>query len=163
MNKKHLFLTIFLVFVFLSNESKSAQQIQEVNYFASLRANQTNVRSGPGSNYPIKYSFKTKNLPIKVVSEYDNWCEIEDYEGTKGWIAQNLITKKRHVLTYSKKNIVGMHVKKDPNSRKVFNIENFVIGELLKCENSWCAVKVNDKKGWIHSQDLFGVDNLDLQ
>lgn len=159
MSKKYLFLTCFTVFFIFSQESKSAQQIQEVNYFASLRSNETNIRSGPGSNYPIKYSFKIKNLPIRVISEYDNWCEIEDYEGSRGWVAQNLITKKRHVLTYSKKNIIEMFAKKDPSSRKIFNIENFVIGEFIKCENIWCAVKINDKKGWILAQDLFGIED----
>lgn len=163
MNKKYFLLTIFLSYIFIITDTKSAQQIQEVNYFASLRTNETNVRSGPGSNYPIKYSFKVKNLPIKVVSEYDNWCEIEDYEGSKGWIAQNLITKKRHILTYSKKNLIEMFSKKDFKSKKIFNIENYVVGEFIRCEDIWCAIKIKDRKGWVFSEDLFGIDATDKQ
>jgi len=150
---------IFLKIIFLllwSSQAFGAQQIQEVNYFASLRSNETNVRSGPGANYPIKFSFKLRNIPIKVVSEYDNWCEIEDYEGTKGWIMQSLITKKRHVMTYSKKKIIQMYSKKDATSRVIFHLENFVISEYLDCEDLWCHVKINDKKGWVLARDLFG-------
>ncbi len=153
---------IFTLILFLSfwSSSNATQQIQEVNYFASLRSNETNVRSGPGANYPIKHSFKIKNLPIKVISEYDNWCEIEDYEGSRGWIAQNLITKKRFLLTYSKNKITEFYTKKDANSRKIYHLENFIIAEYLKCEGSWCQVKINDKKGYILSSELFGVDEI---
>lgn len=162
MLKKYLFLTFFIIAFIFSQEGLATQQIQEVNYFASLRSNETNVRSGPGSNYPIKFTFKLRNLPVKIVSEYDNWYEIEDYEGGRGWVAQNLITKKRHLITYSKKNIINMYAKKNESSKIIFHLENFVIGEYLKCENLWCALKINDEKGWVLSSDLFGVDNFEI-
>ena len=111
MIKKSFFVTFF-AFLLFSQNIFATQQIQEVNYYASLRSNETNIRSGPGSNYPVKFTFKLRNLPVKIVSEYDNWYEIEDHEKSRGWVAQNLITKKRHLMTFSKKNIVDMHTKK---------------------------------------------------
>jgi len=158
-----IFLFTILNSLFFSIEAHSTQQIQEVNYFGSLRANETNIRSGPGSNYPIKFSFKAKNLPVKVISEYDNWCEIEDYEGSRGWVAQNLITKKRHILIYSKRNLIDMFAKNTNQSRKIYNVENYVIGEFIKCQKDWCAVKINDKKGWIASEDIFGFNEKDIE
>ena len=162
MIRKSSFLTFFIVLYIFSQDIFATQQIQEVDYFASLRSNETNIRSGPGSNYPIKFTFKLRNLPVRIVSEYDNWCEIEDYEGSRGWVAQNLITKKRHLMTFSKKNIIDIHVKKNETSKVIFHLENYVIGEYLKCEESWCALKINDEKGWILSSDLYGVDNPEI-
>jgi len=162
MIKNPLFLTFFIITFIFSQNIFATQQIQEVNYFASLRSNETNIRSGPGANYPVKFTFKLRNLPVKVISEYDNWYEIEDYEGGRGWVAQNLITKKRYLITFSKKNIIDMHAKKDENSKIIFHLENFVIGEYLKCENLWCALKIDDEKGWVLSSDLFGVDNFEI-
>jgi len=162
MIKKTFFLTFFITLFIFSQEVLATQQIQEVNYFASLRSNETNIRSGPGSNYPIKFTFKLRNLPVRIVSEYDNWCEIEDYEGSRGWVAQNLITKKRHLMTYSKKNIIDLRAKKNENSKVIFHLENYVIGEYLKCEGTWCALKINDEKGWVLSSDLYGVDNVEI-
>lgn len=162
MIKKSSFLTFFITLYIFSQDILATQQIQEVNYFASLRSNETNIRSGPGANYPIKFTFKLRNLPVKIVSEYDNWCEIEDYEGSRGWVAQNLITKKRHLMTFSKKNIIDIHTKKNETSKVIFHLENYVIGEYLKCEESWCALKINDEKGWILSSDLYGVDNSEI-
>jgi SH3-like domain-containing protein len=161
MIKKSFFITFFAFLLFFKN-AFATQQIQEVNYFASLRSNETNIRSGPGSNYPVKFTFKLRDLPVKIVSEYDNWSEIEDYEGSRGWVAQNLITKKRHLMTFSKKNIVEMHTKKDTNSKIIFHLENYVIGEYLKCEDLWCALKINDKKGWVLSSDIYGADNSEI-
>jgi SH3-like domain-containing protein len=162
MIRKSSFLTFFFVLYIFSQDIFATQQIQEVDYFASLRSNETNIRSGPGSNYPIKFTFKLRNLPVRIVSEYDNWCEIEDYEGSRGWVAQNLITKKRHLMTFSKKNIIDIHIKKNETSKIIFHLENYVIGEYLKCEESWCALKINDEKGWILSSDLYGVDNPEI-
>jgi SH3-like domain-containing protein len=160
MIRKSSFLTFFIVLYIFSQDIFATQQIQEVDYFASLRSNETNIRSGPGSNYPIKFTFKLRNLPVRVVSEYDNWCEIEDYEGGRGWVAQNLITKKRHLMTFSKKNIIDIHAKKNEASKVIFHLENYVIGEYLKCEESWCSL--NDKKGWVLSSELYGVGNIEI-
>ena len=159
---KHKIWLPFLIIIYSwCFECLGAKQIQEVNYFASLRAGETNIRSGPGANYPVKYSFKIKHLPIRVISEYDNWCEIEDYEGSRGWVAQNLITKKRHLMTYSKNKIIEMRANNNNDSRIIYHLENYVIGEYLKCENSWCAIRVNSKKGWVEITDLYGVDAED--
>ena len=162
MIRKSSFLTFFITLYIFSQDILATQQIQEVNYFASLRSNETNIRSGPGSNYPVKFTFKLRNLPVKIVSEYDNWYEIEDYEKNRGWVAQNLITKKRHLMTFSQKNIIEMYTKKDTNSRIIFHLENYVIGEYLKCEDLWCALKINDKKGWVLWSDIYGADNFEI-
>jgi SH3-like domain-containing protein len=59
MIRKSLFSTFFIVLYIFSQDVFATQQIQEVDYFASLRSNETNIRSGPGSNYPIKFDEKT--------------------------------------------------------------------------------------------------------
>lgn len=136
--------------------SFAAITIKETDYFASLRSMETNVRSGPGHQYPIKFTFKLRGLPVRVVSEYDNWNEIEDYEGQTGWVMQSLLTKKRTVLVRTSKSYVDMHSKPNEKSRLVFHLENNVIGDLLKCEEDWCGIKVRGKKGWVRHEDIFG-------
>lgn len=154
---KILFLTLSLQFLY-SQSFAAPRQINEVNYFASLRAAETNVRSGPGQNYPIKFTFKARSIPVRVISEYDNWNEIEDFEGHSGWVTQALITKKRTLMTKISKSFTNMHSKPSEKSRIVFRLENHVIGEYLKCEENWCAMKIEGKKGWVKKEDLFGGD-----
>ena len=150
-------LTIILTTLFLSPlPAFSAQKIQEVNYFASLRAEETNVRSGPGQNYPIKFTFKLRGIPVRVISEYDNWNEIEDFNGQSGWVTQSLLTKKRMLMVRTTKSFVNMHSKNNEKSRIIFRLENNVIGDYLKCVEGWCGIKINGKKGWVKDADLFG-------
>ncbi len=156
LNKRvFIFLPIFLL---LSLKTFAAQQIQEVNYFASLRSNETNVRAGPGQNYPIKFTFKLREIPVRVISEYDNWLEIEDFEEQTGWVSQSLVTKKRTLMVRTKQSFVNMHGKNSEKSRIIFRLENNVIGEYIKCLEGWCGIKVNNKKGWVQKSNLFGSD-----
>lgn len=135
------------------------REVEEKNYFSSLRSAETNVRAGPGQNYPIKFTFKAKAVPVRVINEYDNWCEIEDYEGQSGWVSQNLLTKKRTLLVRTSKPFVDMYSKNNEKSRVIFHLENNVTGEYLKCVDNWCAIKVNDKKGWVKRGDIFGDED----
>lgn len=152
-----LLLVVALTFLF-SSPSFAAKQIQEVNYFASLRAAETNVRSGPGQNYPIKFIYKLRGIPVRVISEYDNWNEIQDYEGQSGWVTQSLLTKKRTLLVRTTKAFINMHSKPNEKSRIIYRLENNVIGDYIKCEDDWCAIKVESKKGWVQRAEVFGED-----
>ena len=151
-----LFLTSF--FTLSTTAIAAPKTIQEVNYFSSLRANETNVRAGPGQQYPIKFTFKLRGLPVRVISEYDNWNEIQDYEGQTGWVMQSLLTKKRTLLVRTTKQFVDMRNKNNEKSRLIYRLENNVIGNYLKCVEGWCALEIKDEKGWVKKEDLFGVD-----
>jgi len=156
---KNIFRIIFVLAIFVAKNSFAAERlVEEKNYFASLRGAETNVRAGPGQNYPIKFSFKARFVPVRVISEYDNWNEIEDYEGQSGWVSQSLLTKKRTLLIRTNKEFVNMYSKNNEKARVLYHLENHVIGEYLKCAEGWCALKVNDKKGWVRGVDVFGGD-----
>jgi len=40
---------------------------EENNYYLLLKNNKVNVRYGPGFDYPIKFVYKKKNLPIRLL------------------------------------------------------------------------------------------------
>ena len=82
---------LFIITVLFPTIALSAPTIDEVNYFASFRSNETNVRSGPGVSYPVKFTFTRKGLPVQVISEYDNWSEVKDFDGETGWVSSSLI------------------------------------------------------------------------
>lgn len=153
-------LTFVSVFLLLSHQSFAAKKVNKSNYFASMRAMETNVRSGPGTNYPIKFTYKTKAIPVHVINDYDNWSEIEDYEGQSGWISQSLLTKKRTLIVRISKDYTNMYKKSNEKSRVIYRLENNVIGDYVKCIEDWCAIRVNDEKGWVLRSDVFGGDKL---
>jgi SH3-like domain-containing protein len=158
MKNNALFLLTFFILATLLpiKNSYSFKKPVITDYYASLRATKTNVRAGPGTSYPIKFIFKMAGIPVRVISEYDNWSEIEDYDGESGWIAQSLITKKRMVIVKSKESVIKMHLKPSKKARIVAKLQNNVVGKLLKCNKNWCGIKVEGSKGWVAKDDIWG-------
>lgn len=154
LKKKIICLLVF--FIILPIRSYAFNAPKETDYFASLRASEVNVRAGPGQNYPIKFTFKLRGLPIKVISEYDNWSEVRDYDGETGWINQSLLTKKRVLMVRTAKNFVNFYSKPAQNSRVLLKVENGVIGEFIKCNDKWCLSRIVNKAGWVKKEDLWG-------
>jgi SH3-like domain-containing protein len=160
---KKFFISFFALVFFFSQPVLAVQKIQETNYYSSLRASETNVRAGPGQNYPIKFTYKIKSIPVRVINEYDNWNEIEDYEKQTGWVNQSLLTKKRMLMVRTTKESVNMYNKSKEKSRILFRLKNNVIGEYIKCVDDWCAMKINNKKGWVKRAELYGTEDTEKE
>lgn len=150
------YLIIILATVFIANNAFATRQIEEQDFFASLRASETNVRAGPGQHYPIKFTFKARGVPVHVVSEYDNWNEIEDYEKQTGWVSKSLLTKKRTLMVQTSQDPINMYSKKNEKSRVIFRLKNHVIGDYMGCEGDWCMIEIEGKKGWVNKGLVYG-------
>ena len=80
---------IFLLVFILQTTSFSTEN----NYFVMLRYNKVNVRYGPDSNSPIKYIYKKKFLPLKVIDKKEHFRKIIDHKKNSGWIHSSQIKK----------------------------------------------------------------------
>ena len=54
--------------------------------FVSLRADQVNLRTGPGVQYPVEWVYQRKDLPVEIIAEYRTWRKIRDWQSTQGWV-----------------------------------------------------------------------------
>ncbi len=151
-----IFLLILILFIISFSSPIYASKSNSFSYFASLRSSETNVRSGPGRLYPIKFTYKIKNIPILITDEYDNWNEIKDYEGQTGWINKSLITKKRSLMIRTSKSFAKMYKSNNNKSKVIYKLENNVIGDYIECVKNWCKIEIEGKKGWVEKNDLFG-------
>ena len=68
--------TIIIIIIFL-NIITYAFSIEK-SYFLSLKNNKVNVRYGPGFDYPIKFIYKKKLLPVKIIDKKENFRRIID-------------------------------------------------------------------------------------
>ena len=71
-------LYIFLIILFTFNIFNTSAD-EKLN-FLSLKKNKVNVRQGPSFNYPIKFIYKKKYLPLIIIDKSDSWRKIKDYE-----------------------------------------------------------------------------------
>ena len=124
--------------------------------FLSLKKNKVNVRYGPSFDFPVKYIYEKKNLPIKQIDKKENFRRIIDHKKNSGWIHVSQLKKVSSVIAVEDK---IMFEKPTVFSKPVAKIK---IGRLLviqKCEKEWCKVKTGDFKGWVDKNNLWGLIN----
>src|SRR6267154_3433886 len=124
--------------------------------FASLRSDEVNVRTGPGSRYPVDWVFKRKAMPVEIVAEYENWRKIRDWQGASGWVHQSLLTGKRSFIIPAKS--ASLHKTPANAAEVVAKLEPEVMGEIRSCSGEWCRVRVSSGvSGWLERTQLWGV------
>ncbi|GAN53475.1 SH3 domain-containing protein [Tanticharoenia sakaeratensis] len=63
--------------------------------FAAMRADEVNMRAGPGDRYPIQWVYHRRGLPVEIEREFDVWRLVEDSDGQKGWVHQATLVGER--------------------------------------------------------------------
>ena len=66
--------------------------------FVMLKNSKVNVRYGPSFEYPIKYVYLKKNLPIKVIDKKENFRRIIDHKHNSGWIHTSQLKKSSSII-----------------------------------------------------------------
>ena len=123
--------------------------------FVSLKHDEVYMRKGPSRDHPIDWVYKTKNLPLKIVSEFENWRKVIDSEGTIGWIHRSQLSNKRKVQVI----LENLKIRNKPNiDAKVIAIAE--VGALLnleRCDEKWCRLSHQNIKGWSSRDGFFGL------
>ena len=148
--QKLIILTIFII-IYSSN-----LLAKEEEYFLMLKNNKVNVRYGPGFDYPIKFIYKKKYLPIKIIDKKENFRRIIDIKNNSGWIHTSQLRKNKSFILLENQ---MLFTKPTKYSKPILKISK---GRLLiakKCRKKWCKVKTDDYLGWILKENLWGKIN----
>ena len=139
-----MFVCLSLLFIqFLNAEEK----------FLSLKKNKTNVRYGPGLDYPIKYVYRKVNLPVRQIDEKENWRRVIFLDNNSGWIHWSQLKPSNSVITIQEKILF----KKPSNFSEPFvRLEKGRLLIIKKCENDWCKVITDGYTGWIKVKNIWG-------
>ena len=121
--------------------------------FLSLKKNKTNVRYGPGLDYPIKYIYRKVDLPVKQIDKKENWRRVIFLDNNSGWIHWSQLKPSNSVIATKEKVLF-----KNPSNFSE-PIAKLGMGRLLvirKCEDDWCNIITNDYKGWVKIENVWG-------
>ena len=145
-------LKIILIFFFIL----SANNIfaKEKDYFMSLKYNTVNVRQGPSSEHPIKFIYKKKYLPIKIIDNFENYRKFIDLYDNSGWIHISQLSSKKTALNIKEKNLLLK--KPQIYSKPLAQIEKGKLIIIKKCKDNWCKVLINKYVGWIKKNTIWG-------
>lgn len=124
--------------------------------FVTLRAEEVNLRTGPGVRYPIEWVYQRPSLPVQVIAEFDTWRKIRDVDGTEGWVHQSMLSGRRTVMVTGRE----FHLRRAPDAAAsaVARVEVGVIGKLEECVPRWCEVEMGGLSGWIDRRAIWGDD-----
>ena len=151
-NNKHYLIILVLFFSILFFFSKSFAN--ESKKFLSLKNNEVNLRQGPSFEYPIKFVYKKKYLPVEILDKSEPWRKIKDFENNSGWIHASQLSKKKSAIC--KKNNSVLYKKPTIFSKPIAKLE---IGRLVlikKCKLKWCKISSGNFSGWIYKNSLWG-------
>ncbi|MBO6493604.1 MAG: SH3 domain-containing protein [Pelagibacteraceae bacterium] len=136
--------------ILLINDTPSSEK----DYFLTLKYNRVKVRQGPSFEYPVKFIYKKKYLPIKIIDNKDNFRKITDLKNNNGWIHVSQLSKKKSAINIHNLSIIF----KKPNiySQPMAKLEKGKVVIVKKCKEDWCKIITNDYKGWIFKNYLWG-------
>ena len=143
---KIIYITLFFCF--------SSQSLFAIEYFLTLRNDKVNLRQGPSFEYPIKLFYKKKFLPVLIQDQSDNFRKIRDHENNSGWIHVSQLSKRKAAITVDE----DVMIFKRPTvfSKPQVKLQKGKLCLISKCSEEWCKVRVNDYKGWIKKESLWG-------
>ena len=129
------------------------QFISAEEKFLSLKKNKTNVRYGPGLDYPIKYIYRKVDLPVKQIDIKENWRRVVFLDNNSGWIhwsqlkpSNSFITIREKILFKRPSNFSEPLAKLEKGRLLVINI----------CEEKWCNIRTDKYTGWVKTKNIWG-------
>lgn len=123
--------------------------------FVSLKFDKTNLRSGPGSEYPVLWQYRRAGFPLLVDAEFGVWRKVRDADGTTGWMHGAGLSLRRMALIY--KGMTKIYQQDDVQSGVVAVAEKNSLMELESCPKNWCRVANDNTKGWIERSAVWGI------
>ncbi len=114
----------------------------------AVTATTANIRSGPGTNYPIIWKVE-KYHPLQVIETSGNWYKFRDFENDEGWIHKSLTGRLDTVIT----NRDECNIRSGPGTEHeiLFKAEKGIPFRVLERQGKWLHIEHADgDRGWIH-------------
>jgi len=143
-------ITLFLLFFFSLTNISSAESTK----FLSLKNDKVNVRYGPGLNFPIKFIYNKKFLPIKIIDSKENFRRFIDHKKNSGWIHISQLRKANSIIVLEDKIVFKKNSK---FSKPLVKLEKGRLVQVKKCISKWCKIKTENYSGWIETNNVWGI------
>lgn len=132
--------------------AQTTEQFQP--YFASLRNDRVNLRSGPGMQYVVEWIYQRKSLPVEVINKYRDWLQIQDMDKITGWVRQDQISVNRTVITTAKTTLQSQN---QQTSAPIVRLDAGVVLFVDYCQPAWCYIRIKDYQGWVNRAQVWGL------
>ena len=125
--------------------------------FAALRADEVNLRAGPGTRYPIEWVYKRRDLPVEIEREFEVWRLVRDSDGIRGWVHEaTLIGRRSFEVVHSD---ATLRAAPRETAAPVAILKPGVIGRIRSCAagSDWCRVQAGAYGGFLPRSAFWGT------
>lgn len=150
------FTFVALLVSILFGEASLHAQNRDVPYWASIRAEELNMRVGPSHDYGVSWVYKRQGLPMKVIRIMEGWRLVEDPDGEQGWVVARLLSPERSGIVIGE-GLAAIRAEPAASAKLKWNAEPGVVGYLGKCDSGYCEFNSGGHKGWIDEKRLWGA------
>ena len=144
----------------LSNTKKPKVSINgsglKIPRVVSLKNSLTYMRSGPGKEFPVKFEFKKKGYPLKIIAEYNNWRKVTTFNDVTGWMHTQLLSSEKTGLIT--KITLLKTIPSDSGNTLAKLLPNLLVN-VKKCREKWCKIEIIKNKkfvGWTKKASIWG-------
>ena len=142
-----------ITFVFIVLNFFSISFALENPRFLSLKNEKVNVRYGPGFDFPIKFIYVKKYLPVKVIDSKENFRRIIDHKKNSGWIHLTQLRKVNSIVVLEDKIVFK---KSSKFSQPIIKVKKGRLVLIKKCLDDWCNIKTDKYDGWLENNNVWG-------
>ena len=144
------FIIFFLSLIFFLENSFA----NEKKKFLTLKNNKVNVRMGPSKDYPIKFTYKKKYLPLEILDKFETWKKVKDLKNNSGWIHVSQLSKKKSAINLNNNSL--LYKKPTIYSKPIARLEVDRLVLIKKCKIKWCKITSGNYTGWVFKNSLWG-------
>jgi SH3-like domain-containing protein len=150
------FITVLMALTWSFDSRADQPAVLDAARFASLNKDEIFVRTGPSLQYPIRWVYRKRGLPVEIIREYDTWRQIRDFDGSTGWVHQAMLSGNRRVIIKARPDTA---VRSRPNmtGSVLVRLDTGVVAHVLACKDEWCQLRISGFKGWAPRKDLWGI------
>ena len=120
-----------------------------------LKYNKVNVRYGSNKDDKIKFVYKKKYLPLKVIDRKENFRKIIDHKNNNGWIHISQLKSLKSLIMMKNKTLFK---KNSIFSKPIIKLEKGKLVLIKKCKENWCKIKTNKITGWLRTENVWGIN-----
>lgn len=124
--------------------------------YVSLKFSEVNARQGPGEDYNLLWTYRSRGLPLQVVAETYDWRRICDPDGSMAWVKRTAIDSRRTVMRAAREPL-PLRRRATESAAVTAILNGRSIAVLDDCKNGWCQVSAGRAKGWAPASALWGV------
>jgi SH3-like domain-containing protein len=124
--------------------------------FASLGSNRINLRTGPGTQHPVEWTYQRAGWPVEIIREFGIWRRIRDQDGAEGWVQQSFLSGRRSLVVQGETRPLLRRA--EAEAPVVARLATGVQGRIRRCDagSPWCEVEVRGTRGYLQRAWFWG-------